>query len=255
MQSINWLRCFETCEKSSLKTDSFTTSWRQWSKSSIIDWKIQKESAKESDVDERWLSKNSKKSFHVVAFTDRNENRCHHVVVARCAFRREEKSKDNFRCFLFFEDCDFRREEEKSKDNSRCFLLFGNCDFRREEEKSKSNLRCSLLLDDAVVDWKKKKSKSNFCWFLSRSSFVVVVTVIVIYQFWVATRHAIISIAFVINFQKYCDNVRRADEKRRQSFKNSSEKEIFDKITSWNSFFDLVRVEIVIRRISFAKKN
>jgi hypothetical protein len=43
MQSINRLRCFETCEKSSLKIDSFTTSWRQWSKSSIIDWKIQKE--------------------------------------------------------------------------------------------------------------------------------------------------------------------------------------------------------------------
>jgi hypothetical protein len=195
--------------------------------------KFRKKSAKKSDVDERWLSKDNKKNFHVVAFVDRNENRYHHVVVVHCAFRKEEKSKNNFRCFLFFKDCDFRRRKEKSKNNFRCFLFF----------------------DDAVFDWEKKKSENNFCWFLFQSSFVVVVIVIVIYQFWIAIRHEIISIAFVICFQEYCDNVRRVDEKRRQFFKNSFEKRIFDRVTSWNLFFDFVHVEIVIKRISLAKKN
>jgi uncharacterized protein (UPF0147 family) len=147
------------------------------------------------------------------------------------------------------------KREKKSRNNFRCFLLFENFDFRKREEKSKNNFRCSLLFDDVVFDWERKKSKSNLCWFFSRLSFVVVVIVIVIYQFWIAIRHAIISIAFVINFQKYCDNVRRVDEKRRQFFKNSFEKRIFDRATSWNSLFDLVHVEIVIKCISLAKKS
>jgi hypothetical protein len=159
------------------------------------------------------------------------------VVIMSSSFVVRLKEKKNrkiiFVVFFFFENCDFKRKEEKSRNNSRCFLLF----------------------DDAVFDWKKKKSKNNFCWFFFRSNFVVVVIVIVIYQFWIAIRHAIISIAFVINFQKYCDNVRRADEKRRQSFRNSFEKRIFDKVTSWNSLFDFIHVEIVIKRISLAKKN
>ncbi len=43
MQLINRLRFFETWKKSSLKIDSFTTSWRSWAKRSNIDWKIQTE--------------------------------------------------------------------------------------------------------------------------------------------------------------------------------------------------------------------
>ncbi len=60
--------------------------------------------------------------------------------------------------------------------------------------------RCFFSFNCVVIDWEEEKSKDNSCWFLLRSSFVVVFAVVVIYRFWVSTRHAIISIVFLINF-------------------------------------------------------
>jgi hypothetical protein len=124
MRSINRSKFFETWKKSSLKTDQFTTLWRRWSKQSNIDWKFKKKSAKEDHFDQRRLNQSDDEDFHVVAFVDWNEDHCHHVVVVRCAFKRKEKSRNNFHCSFFFDEVDFRKEEKKSKNNSRCSFLF-----------------------------------------------------------------------------------------------------------------------------------
>ncbi len=110
---------------------------------------------------------------------------CHHIVVARCAFKKREKSKNNFRCFFLFEDSDFKRRKEKSKNNLRCFFL----------------------LDDAVFDWEKKKSKNDLYWFLFRSSFIVVFFDIFVRRIVVCDLIAFFIIVFDY-IKKTCDHVK-----------------------------------------------
>jgi hypothetical protein len=93
-----------------------------------------------------------------------------------------------------------RLEEKKNRKITFVVLFFSKILTLKEEDKSRNNFLCFLLFDCVVFNWEKKKSENNLCWSLLRSSFVIVVAVVVIYQFWVSTRHAIISIAFLINF-------------------------------------------------------
>jgi hypothetical protein len=44
------------------------------------------------------------------------------------------------------------KEEEKSKDDFRCFVFLEDFDFKREKEKSKSDFLCSLPLNCVVID-------------------------------------------------------------------------------------------------------
>jgi hypothetical protein len=64
MRLINRLRFFETWEKSSWRIDSFTTSWKRWSKQSIINWKTQKKKCekKTTSTNDDW-AKITKKMF------------------------------------------------------------------------------------------------------------------------------------------------------------------------------------------------
>jgi hypothetical protein len=149
-----------------------------------------------------------------------------------------------------------RLKEKKNRKTIFVVLFFSRILTLEKKKKNRKTILVVFFFSIVLFSIEKKnKSKNNFCWFLFWSRFVVVVIVIVIYQFWITTRHAIISIAFFINFQRYCDNVRCIDERRRQFFKDSFEWKLFDRAASWFLLFDVNHARIVVERTSLTKKS
>ncbi len=91
---------------------------------------------------------------------------------------------------------------KKKKNRKTIFVVLSFSKILTLKEKKKNRRAIFFVLSLSIVlssIEKKKNEKAISVDLFFRSSFVVVFAVVVIYQFWISTRHAIISIVFFIN--------------------------------------------------------